>query len=571
MKNMKKLFAGLLSITIILSGCTSNNPSKSSDVMYEIPQAKEEIIPQHDDIDFKDMKYERPDIDGIYAKIKDTIDKAKQSEQQDSVLSQYDQILKALQNYDQMQVIASIHNHLDLTDTYYEEENQLLDNEFVKLDNRMNEMTKIIMESEYKDAFVKKMGQAFIDRYEVNRKLNSPEIEALSEKETKLINQYNKRSAANDYTTIKDGKTVTIDDLDLSSFADIPAYYEIYEKRNKELGGIYQELVKTRVEIAKKLGYENYSDYAYEVLKRDYSKEDAAKFEEKVLKYIAPLYQKLNSEYSDKIHAIHDGQVDVAGGMPYLEKALQSEFPKAMQDAFAYMKQHGLYVYDDQKNMLHAGYTTIIGNEPFMFINTSDYKDPGTMFHEFGHYYNFFLMGDTIWNDSNNLDLAEVHSQGLETLMYAYYEDIYGEKAELMEISNLMNMLSSILQGACEDEFQQEVFKKPDMSLEEMNQLHAELYKKYMGYPVEYEWVDIHHHFETPFYCISYATSAASALEIWMMSMHDREDALQAYRNITQYTLNTQYLEPLKASGLSNPFDSDLIMNIADQFTKQFL
>ena len=63
-------------------------------VMYEIPQAKEEIIPQHDDIDFKDMKYERPDIDGIYAKIKDTIDKAKQSGQQDSVLSQYDQILK---------------------------------------------------------------------------------------------------------------------------------------------------------------------------------------------------------------------------------------------------------------------------------------------------------------------------------------------------------------------------------------------------------------------------------------------------------------------------------------------
>ena len=53
--------------------------------------------------------------------------------------------------------------------------------------------------------------------------------------------------------------------------------------------------------------------------------------------------------------------------------------------------------------------------------------------------------------------------------------------------------------------------------------------------------------------------------------MHDRDDALQAYRNITQYTLNTQYLEPLKASGLSNPFDSDLIKNIADQFTKQFL
>lgn len=568
---MKKILASLLTIAIFLSGCSSNVQNTTSQVVYEIPQAKEETIPQHDDVDFKDMKYKRPDIDGINALINDTIEKAKQSGQQEKVLSQYEDIITNLQNFVKMYDLANVYNSIDVRNVYYEDEKELLDNAYTKLDNRMNEMTKTIMESEYKDAFVKKMGQAFIDRYEVNRKLNSPEIEDLSEKETALLAKYNRLSTANDYTTKLNGKTVGIDDLDLSSRKGITAYYEIYEKRNKELGGIYQELVKTRVQIAKKLGYDNYSDYAYDILGRDYKKEDAAKFEENVLKYIAPLYQKVDGKYGDKIFALGDGKVDVAGGMPYLEKALNAEFPKAMQDAFAYMKQHGLYVFDDNKNMLQAGYTTSIGNEPFMFINTSSYKDADTLFHEFGHYYNFYLMGDIIWNDSNNLDLAEVHSQGLETLMFAYYEDIFGDDTELMEIACLKNLLGSILQGACEDEFQQKVFEKPDMSLDEMNKLHGELFEKYMGYSIEYEWVDIHHHFEVPFYYISYATSATSALEIWMMSISNREDALQAYRNITQYTMNTKYLEPLKASGLSNPFDSDLIKNIADQIKQQFL
>lgn len=570
MRNLKKILVGLLSLSILFTGCTSNQ-KQTSKVAYEIPEAKEENVPHHDDIDFKDMKYERPDIDGINKKITDTIDMVKQSGQQEKVLAQYEEILKDLQNFEKMERLANTYNNLDLTDSYYEEEKQLLEVEYVKFDNRMNEMTKAMLESEYKDAFVKKMGQDFIDRYETNRKLNSTAIEELTEKETALVTKYSKLSAANDYTTKLNGKTVTINDLDYNTQEGVNAYYEIYEKRNKELGGIYQELVKIRVQIAKTLGYDNYSDYAYDILGRDYKKEDASKFEEMVLKYIAPLNQKIESKYGDKIRALDENKVALNDGFPYLEKALKAEFPKAMQDALAYMKQHGLYAFDGNKNMLHAGYTTLIGNQPFMFINTTDYNDPSTLFHEFGHYYNFYLMGESYWNDMNNLDTAEIHSQGLEVLMHAYYKDMYGDDAELMEISNLSYMLNSILQGTCEDEFQQKVFENPDMSLEEMNKLHGDLTEKYLGYSREYEWVDIHHHYEVPFYYISYATSAASALEIWMMSMNHREDALQAYRNITQYTINTKYLEPLKASGLSNPFDSDLIKNIADQFTKQFL
>ena len=83
--------------------------------------------------------------------------------------------------------------------------------------------------------------------------------------------------------------------------------------------------------------------------------------------------------------------------------------------------------------------------------------------------------------------------------------------------------------------------------------------------------MDIHHHFETPFYYISYATSAASAFEIWELAQSDREAALTAYRSITQNTVNSGYLEPLKKAGLSNPFTSDMVKKVAETINDNYL
>lgn len=62
-----------------------------------------------------------------------------------------------------------------------------------------------------------------------------------------------------------------------------------------------------------------------------------------------------------------------------------------------------------------------------MFINSSDYRQPDTVIHEFGHYYNFYLMPELKWNDNNNLDAAEIHSQALELLMQPYYDQFFGQ------------------------------------------------------------------------------------------------------------------------------------------------
>lgn len=117
----------------------------------------------------------------------------------------------------------------------------------------MNELTGAILESGYGKAARARWGDGFVERYEVNSKLNSPEIEELSIREQAIVSEYQKLSAT-EYTAERDGEAVTLNDLDLTQESDIALYYAIYEKRNAELGQIYRELVQLRVEIAQKAG-----------------------------------------------------------------------------------------------------------------------------------------------------------------------------------------------------------------------------------------------------------------------------------------------------------------------------
>lgn len=589
-----RVTALFLSIMVALSACSSPH-SDPSETSYETQSTvnsseetavgeaslgssgsilvSEEVIPEHADLNFEDMVYTRPDLDALDADFDQALSLAEQPEETEALLALYQQILDEISYISTMDTLASLQNEIDLTNEYYETEMNLLDNELTRIDNRMNELTEAILASSHEEAFTDYVGEDFIARYEFNSKLNSTEIEDLTEQENALVTEYKKLLSA-EYTTTYKGQEVTLDDLDYSDPNVATPYYAIYQEKNAACAEVYQELVQVRVQIADILGYDSYIDYAYDCLGRDFTKEDAQAFCEMVKEYLVPLYQELDDAYYEGVSlASNSIDLTLADGFPYLEEALSAEFPAAMTEALDYMLDHNLYILDDSPNMMTAGFTTLINDyaAPFLFINTSVYTDPGTLFHEFGHYYNFYLMGATTWNDSNNLDLAEIHSQGLELLMFPYYQEIYGDYADDMQVSVLLDLLYSILSGCCEDEFQQAVFANPDMTIDEMNQLHASLYSEYFGYPLYYEWVEIHHHFETPFYYISYATSAVSAFEIWELGQEDRSLALEAYRSISQNTINCGYLIPLSQAGLSNPFTSDLVKSLADTLYESYL
>ena len=133
-----------------------------------------------------------------------------------------------------------------------------------------------------------------------------------------------------------------------------------------------------------------------------------------------------------------------------------------------------------------------------------------------------------------------------------------------MQISSITDLLYSIISGCCEDEFQQKVFENPDMSIEEMNQLHSDLYAEYLGFPMPYEWVEIHHHFETPFYYISYATSALSALDLWFLYLDRPREAKGTYLELSALSLSMPYMAAVEETGLRDIFEPETIPALSE-------
>lgn len=111
-----------------------------------------------------------------------------------------------------------------------------------------------------------------------------------------------------DYTTEYKDKTVGLNDLDFTDSNVSEPYYAIYEQKNKVLGELYRELIQVRMEIAHTLGYESYTDYAYDLLGRDFTKEDAAAFADKVKASLSKLYAAIDDQY---YYDISDAKADI--------------------------------------------------------------------------------------------------------------------------------------------------------------------------------------------------------------------------------------------------------------------
>ena len=98
---------------------------------------------------------------------------ASESGKEAELLNLYQEIQDDYVNYSTMATLASIHNYLDLQDEYYEQEYLDLDAAGTKLDNRLNDLTGAILDSEYADAARSAWGEDYVERYEFHSKLNS--------------------------------------------------------------------------------------------------------------------------------------------------------------------------------------------------------------------------------------------------------------------------------------------------------------------------------------------------------------------------------------------------------------
>lgn len=352
--------------------------------------------------------------------------------------------------------------------------------------------------------------------------------------------------------------TERVSELTLQYNALIMEYLS-YDEETEKIGALYRELVDLHNEEAQIVGYKDYADYAYEAsYGRDFTPDDAAALCEAVKPYARQYFGSLY--YNEATYADFSADTDLTERE--LVGLVTQYMPRVSDDAAkaaAYMEKHGLYFMDSAERVSDLGFTTTLDqyNAPFIYLALyGDQNDIQSMFHEFGHYYDAYVnpVPDLLLS-VGSLDIFEIHSTGMEALSTGWYEDIYGEDANLARIRFLDSALYTVFSGCLFDEFQRVVYADPTLTPEQISQTFVTIARSYglrsFGKEFSHYWMQVNHNFESPFYYISYAVSMLASLQIYEMAENDWAAAADFYNDLVSLgAFDYTYCELLDKVGL---------------------
>ncbi len=531
------------------------------------------------DISYEDMEYVGYDPAYAYTLIEEMRTLSQEPGNEEQINTNYDLMGVELDKMYTQQALNEIRYYRDVNNEEYASIDTELQQIYRDVVDQFLQVVRDVLGTEYRESFGAHIGDEEMVEDYLDYEDMTEELQALLDEENALEQQYDQASMVEYTVTVKGQKWTeasyneAIEELTWREMLAISTALD--RAKNEAICPIFLDLVKNRNARAQIYGYDNYAEYAYtDLYNRDYTIEEIKSVYAAVKEYIVPVL----SEVEERVYA---GNLNDLLYMDYLTEDYvievvgrhMGDIDPALAEVYQYMVDHHLYDIDYDPNKMNVGYTTTLYEyqEPFIF-NTPDYSyyDLETMIHEFGHYNEAFHAGTTLITDVTNMDVAEIHSQGLELLYLKYADDVYGEGlGDTARQMVLYQMLYSVIDGCLYDEFQNAVFAADhDMTEGEVNQLFRRLSEEYgyVYYDTEdaaYDWVDVPHTFSSPMYYVSYGTSALAALDIWTIAQEDRQAGIDKYMELTTYGLTTTYCELLEKCGLKSIFEEETIREIA--------
>lgn len=381
---------------------------------------------------------------------------------------------------------------------------------------------------------------------------------SLFDEENELIQEYYHIMAGDAW---EDDYAWEGDDADLRELKEL----------NSRAAEVLSELTAVRQETAEEYGYDSFPLYAREVLYgRDYTEEETAAFREAVKTHIVPLFLAVNATHVDETFLLNEEQEDEDVMLEAIGSRLGNVDPRLLE-AWDYFTAHHCLCAGSDEDMVDMGFTDILpefGSAYIYLKRDGTILDYESLVHEFGHFNALWHSGDHAVFLANNIDVAEIQSQGLEMLFLDSMEDIFPASRDALHLYIVDEMLYNILSGCLYDEFQEMLFEEPDMTAEEMNRCIADLEQQY-GILSEEEseesldWIQVAHTFDAPFYYFSYAASAVAALEIWAEASRNREAATERYMQITAIPETVPFKEALAEAGLPDVLLPEQVESLA--------
>ena len=541
-------------------------------------------------IRFSEIQYQRPDIEALKTLVVEATKKATEAKSTAEIRDAYYAVQESENAVDTMYTVAHIRNTINTADEFYDGEMKWLREELAKTIPQYNAWQKALAGSPFRKELEAEFGAQMFRLIDAELMTSDERIIPETIREGELRQAYQKTTAA--ATTEFRGEQCNfyglLKHMQSTDRAErkeaFEAWAKLYEQISGDLEAQYAELVKLRDTKAKKMGFASYTEMAYIARNRfDYTQEDAARFREQVRTIITPAVAEIHEaqrkrlgidsfRYYDEGLKFPEGNALPIGTVKELvEKARQMYRAMSPEtgEFFDFMSEYELYDLETKPGKHMGGYMTRMPlyKAPFIFSNFNGTEaDVDVLTHEAGHAFQGYLAMRSIPISAlsgSTSEINEVHSMSMEHFAYPWMGSFFGENSEKYITAHLIGALCTIPYLVSVDEFQHEVYAKPDMTPQQWREVWHAIEKKYMPWR-DYDgneflegggfWMQKLHIFIYPFYYIEYALAQICAFQYYGRMKEDRKAAWEDYLRLCRAGGTKGYYELLKIGNLLNPF-----------------
>lgn len=547
--------------------------------------------------DFNNIKYERISYEKTKQEINKLIESINKAKDCNTFIDVCKKIISIQNHIEEMYDYADIRNMRDSNDAFFSNEIEYWNEFKPKFDLLFSPFYANIIHSKYRAKLVEIMPSNFFSSIEYQLKISSEDIIELQKQENILKKKYKDLEKNK---IIFDGEERSISYI--SSFFTNKdrsirkkahdALNDYYYAKQKEYDKLFFDLINIRNSIAKKLGFDNYSTYSLYRLRRfGYNYKDIDRFRKNIVQYIIPLCKKITEcqkeelaleklEYYDTVFFKEMPHVEYSG-VELLNKIGES-FKKIDMDLYSLfrnmLKKHyiDLVQKDNKVNFAITNYLV----ETELPVITGNYKnnylDVQTTTHEMGHSFQKYCasMKDKEYVISSllkypTMEVAEMFSYAMELISMNYLENLFRKedynKYCFMKIYNLVANLPYI---CLVDEFQEKIYSKNDLKIEDIRNEWLKLVKKYHIEKSNSGHINLEtggyfyrqsHIFLDPFYYIDYALSYFGAFAIFDKCKND----LKLFKEIGAVASYYPFHKLIDEYGMPNPFEEQTVKNIS--------
>lgn len=547
-----------------------------------------------------ELPYERITIEAFEKEASDIINQfnqAKDGEEQFSVHKKYYALMEKVST---AMVLAAMRHHGDVSDKFYEGEQEYYDTISPKIESFKVKYQKLLFNSKYRAYLEDKIGKVAFKDIEIKMKSFADVLIPLKQEENALRSRYTKLIAQTKVEFRGEILNLSLMLKYLKS-KDRATRIEAAKVRCEklltiadELDEIFDKLVANRNKQAKSMEYENFVELGYYNMQRNsYTKEDVANFRNQVKKYLVPLASQMHENRRkrlglEKLDFVDEGvyflegnpiPIGTADDIFAAGKKMYSELSPETNEFFNFMLDHELFDVLGRPNKRAGGYMDMLMlyKAPIIFANFNGTSgDVDVITHECGHAFQGFLTRNDEVAEHNNITMetAETHSMSMEFFTGKWMELFFGERAEDYRKLQLEDAIAFIPYGCMVDEFQEIVYTKPELTPKERREAWKQLEKEYKPH-LAFEndefygdgrtWQMQRHIYNSPFYYIDYSLAQTCALQFKGLMDEDYMKAWKKYVAFSKQSAKDFFPNMLNHVDLKSPFEDGFMKELVEK------